>query len=55
MSKRMFIDDNFIEPVHKIAEEDLIEFIEDHIITELDKKVIRILPDEWDEFLKKHK
>lgn len=39
----------------KIDEKDLIEFIEDHIVTKPTGKIIRILPFEWDDFLKEQR
>lgn len=36
----------------KIDREDLLEFVEDHIVTKPGGKLIRILPFEFDEFLK---
>ena len=39
----------------KIDEEDIVEFIEEHIVTKETGKLIRILPFEWDDFLKEQR
>ena len=39
----------------KIDEEDIIEFIEDHTFMKRTGKLIKILPFEWDDFLKEQR